>query len=123
MTFKETLQSKGAREFHIVALSLDENRALAAIAEAERRGVDAVIPYAMTLYEDPAWTPKGAKARLVTNAAVEVRCAHCAGDRFVAVTDDWRVPYGETYAPCAYCNASVDTTRWVHDERLVTAPR
>lgn len=124
MDFKETLRSKGAREFHIVALGTDEERALAAIAEAERRGVDQPIPYALTLFEDPTWTPRGRAQRVqLTNQAVEVTCVNCGNDRFVPVTADVTVLYGESYAPCQYCNAGADTSRWVGQERRVTAPR
>jgi len=123
MTFKEQLQSKGAREFQIVALSADENRALAAIAEAERRGIEHAVSYAMTLYEDPSWRPTGAKSRApsLTNQAVDVECAHCGGDRFVAVTDGLGL-YEETYAPCAYCNARANTKRYVNNVPRETMP-
>ena len=121
MTFKEQLQQRGAREFHVAAFSGDETRALAAIDAAEQKGVEHVLGYALTLYEDPAWAPKGARSRLVTNAAVEVVCAHCHGDRFVIVTDGPGL-YEETYAPCAYCNANANTEFWTADgRRHVTA--
>jgi hypothetical protein len=122
MNFKQELQSKGAREFHIVALSADEPRALAAIAEAERRGVDSVIPYAMTLYEDPSWSPTGAKSRVLTNQVVEKECEVCGRDRFIEVTNDPSKLYGETYKPCPICNASVDAGFWKpNGERFVVA--
>lgn len=124
MNFKEELEKRGAREFHIVALSANEDRALAAIAEAERRGVDAVIPYALTLYEDPSWTPKGKFKPQLTNLVVEKKCHACGGDRFVAVTDDVTVLYGETYAPCKVCNANANTEFWtVRGEKFVSPPR
>lgn len=111
MDFKQELQKRGAREFQIVALSPDEDRALAAIAEAERRGVDSVIPYALTLYDDPSWQPRGPRLKppQLTNQAVETRCAACGGDRFVLVTDGLGM-YEETYAPCARCNAECNTS-------------
>lgn len=122
--FKEELQKRGAREFQIVALSSDQDRALAAITEAERRGVQSVIAYAITLYDDPAWVPKGQKFRpQSTNLSVDVVCPACGGDRFVVVTAEVDSLYGETYAPCAKCNSKADTSRWVGNERRVTVPR
>ena len=121
-SFTQILQSKGAREFQIAALSADEPRALAAIEEAERRGVNSVIPYALTLFDDPSWSPTGAKSRQVTNASVEVKCSACDGNRFVPVTDDVTALYGETYAPCARCNADTDTTFWTVDGRRHATP-
>lgn len=117
MDFKQELEKRGAREFQIVALSMDEERGLAAIAEAERRGVEHVVSYAITLFDDPSWSVTGAKPRLarITNTFADVKCAACGGDRFVPVTDDWRVLYGETYAPCAQCNADTNTTFWRTD--------
>ena len=122
MEFKEHLKSKGAREFHIVALSGDENRALAAVAEAESRGAEHVMGYALRLYEDPAWGPTGAKSRVATNLSVDRNCATCGGHLFVPVTEDWSVPYGETWKPCPACNASVDAGFWkANGERFVVA--
>lgn len=117
MDFKQELQRRGAREFQIVALSADEPRALAAISEAERRGIEHVVSYALTLYDDPSWSPTGAKSRpvQVTNAVVEVSCAACGGDRFVPVTDNPLLLYGESYAPCAACNSNANTTFWRAD--------
>jgi hypothetical protein len=123
MTFTEQLQSKGAREFQIAALSADEPRALAAIEEAERRGVNSVIPYALTLYDDPSWAPTGAKSRVVTNAHADVRCPVCEGVRMVPVGAGSGL-YEETYAPCAICNADANTEFWTPDgRRLVSIPR
>lgn len=122
MSFQQELQKRGAREFQVAALAGDENRALAAIAEAERRGIEHVISYAMTLYEDPSWSPTGAKSRVLTNQSVDRACTHCGGDRFVPVTVGAGL-YEETYAPCFHCNSEANTVRWVRDERRETAPR
>ena len=124
-SFTQILQSKGAREFQIVALSGDEPRALAAVAEAERRGIEHVIAYALTLYDDPSWVPTGAKSRApaLTNQSVDRKCAHCGGDRFVPVTEGPGL-YEETYAPCVHCNAEANTTRYdVYGNVLRTAAR
>jgi hypothetical protein len=124
MEFVEQMRSLGAREFQVVALQADEVRAMAAIAEAQRRGVNAVIAYALTLFDDPSWTPKDSRPPRATNQAVNRKCEHCGGHGFVAVTDDVTALYGETYAPCRECNASTNTTRWLTDgTRLETAPR
>jgi hypothetical protein len=122
--FAEQMRSLGAREFQVVALSADEDRAMAAVAEAQRRGVTSVIPYALTLFDDPSWTPKDSRPPQKTNLSVDRKCAHCGGDRFVAVTDDVTQLYGETYAPCKVCNPQTNTARWlVTGERLETQPR
>ncbi len=121
MNFKEILQSKGAREFHIAALSGDETRALAAIETAEQKGVEHVLGYALTLYENPSWAPTGAKSRQITNTFADVNCPVCHKDRFVWVTDDPE-PYGETVKPCPRCNAGVDAGFWkANGERFVVA--
>jgi len=112
MNFREELLKRGAREFQIVALSGDEDRALAAIAEAERRGVDNPIPYALTLYDDPTWTGKGRPRGQATNLSVERECAHCGGNRMALVTDEVLELYGETWAPCIVCNKSANTEFW-----------
>ena len=98
---------------------------MAAIAEAERRGVDNVIPYALTLFDDPSWTPKGKlRFQAATNRHVDRACDKCGGNLFVPVTDDWRVLYGETYAPCAGCNAGTNTTFWrVDGSKFVSVAR
>lgn len=119
---RKELTALGAREFQIVALSGDPERGLAAIAEARRRGVEHVVGYAITIFDNAAWTPTG-ELRRGTNLHVEKVCTHCGGDRFVPVTDDWRNLYGETWAPCIECNAEADTKRWAGNERRVTAPQ
>lgn len=99
---------------------------MAAIAEAERRGVDSVIPYALTLFDDPSWSPRGSRMKpaQMTNLSVDRKCDHCGGDRFVVVTYAPSVPYGENYAPCAACNADTNTEFWTADgRRFVSPPR
>ena len=119
---RKELRALGAREIEIAALAGDPDRALAALAYAIAKGVEYPLPYTLKVY-DSDWQPSGEIKRRVTNAHVEVSCTHCGGDRFVVVTDDWRELYAETYAPCAMCNADVNTTRWVHNERRVTVAR
>lgn len=120
---REALQEHGAREFEMVALMLDPHRGLAALNYAVMRGVDRVIPYAIKVFDNPDWQPSGEKRRMATNQAVERRCSHCGGDRFVPVVDDWSTLYAETYAPCKVCNAGTNTSRFVGDERRETVPR
>lgn len=117
------LRTLGAREYEVVALQMDQKRGLAAIALAVERNADRPVPYALKMFDDPSWEPEKAKPVLKTNQSVEVVCPDCGGDRFVLVTDGPEF-YGETYAPCARCNADTNTTRWlVTGERLTTAPR
>lgn len=124
MDTAEQLRSHGAREFQVVALMADPERAMAAVAEAQRRGVNAVIPYALTLFDDPSWTPKDSRPPRATNMSVDRKCDHCGGDRFVLVSaHDPSVPYSEQYAPCKVCNVGANTTRWLPDgTRRETAP-
>jgi hypothetical protein len=121
MEYKKELQALGASDFQQAALGADEKRGRAALAEAQRRGADNPVPYAVKLYESSEWNPAGEARRVVTNAHVERRCDKCGGDRFVVVTDDWRVPYGETYAPCAGCNAEANTAFYRVDGTRVVA--
>ncbi len=120
-TLRKELGALGAREFEIVALMMDPERGLAALHYASTKGVDRPIPYAIKVF-DSDWEPSRASRKLVTNASVEVTCAHCGGDRFVLVTDGPRL-WEETYAPCKVCNAQANTLRWVYRERRETAPR
>ena len=123
MTFSEQMRGLGAREFQVVALQADEVRALAAVAEAQRRGIEHVISYALTLFDDPSWSPKDSRKPRLTNLSVDRKCAHCGGDRFVPVTSGPGL-YEETYAPCKVCNAGANTTRYsVDGTRLETAPQ
>lgn len=65
-----------------------------------------------------------------TNAAVEVKCSTCDGDRFVLVSkrapkaSPWMMERGiepakdqlfEEYAACPTCNSQTDTSFWRHD--------
>ena len=120
---RTALQGLGAREFEIVALSMDPHRGLAALATAQTRGVDRPVPYAIKLFDSPDWQPSSEKQRIATNRSVERKCAHCGGDRFVPVTSGPGL-YEETYAPCKVCNAGANTTRYsVDGTRLETAPQ
>ena len=121
-TLRKELAALGAREFEIVALTMEPERGLAALRYALSRGVDYPIPYATKMFDNPDWHPSGEKKRQATNVSVETSCPHCGGDRFILV-DDSPDLYGETYSPCAHCNAASDTTRYVANERRVTAPR
>lgn len=112
---RTVLGQLGAREFEVVALSMDPNRALAALDYAQAKGIERPVPYAIKLFDSPDWQPSGAKRRLDTNVAVKVTCAMCNGDRFVAVLNDPTIPYGETYKLCSSCNASADAGFWKAD--------
>jgi hypothetical protein len=122
-TLRKELGSLGAREFEMVALTMEPDRGLAALRYATTKGVDHPIPYAIKIFDNPDWQPSGEKRRLATNQSVDITCPHCGGDRFVVATDDPAALYGESYAPCSKCNAQADTTRYVGQERRVTAPR
>lgn len=121
--FEEYLRLKGAREFEIASLSSDEERALAALAEAERRGAERPVPYALKIFEDPSWTATPKRKPLRTNLAVDRQCSHCDGLRFVLVTDDPGL-YGETWAPCRECNTDAFTAFYrVDGSRFESTPR
>lgn len=121
---RSALEKLGAREFEIVALSMDPARGLAALALAQRKGVERPIPYAIKLFDSADWNPSGEARRLATNQYVEKRCPACGGDRFVAVLDNWKVLYAETYAPCKVCNADANTEFWtVSGEKFESRPR
>lgn len=121
---KREMERLGAREFEVVALSMDADRGLAALAVAQAKGVDHPIAYATKLFDSPDWQPSGASRRVATNVHVEKACGVCDGDRFVSVTDDWKVLYGETWAPCAQCNADANTAFWrIDGHKFVSAPR
>ena len=117
---RTALERHGAREYEVVALSMDAHRGLAALALAERKGVDHPVSYAIKVFDSPDWQPSGEKRRQQTNVHVERTCAHCQGDRFVIVTEGPRM-YDESYAPCEKCNAGANTERWVGNQRLETA--
>lgn len=118
---RKELTALGAREFEVVALIMDPDRGLAALRLALQRGAENPIPYAIKLFDSIDWQPSGEVRRQGTNLHVEKTCSHCAGDRFVLVTEGSDL-YGETYAPCKFCNAKTDTKRWVGSERRETAP-
>lgn len=120
---RNALEKLGAREFEHVALSLDPARGLAALVYAQSKGADNPIAYAIKLFDNPDWKPAGEVRRVATNLSVDRKCIHCGGDRFVFVTDDVDVLYGQTVAPCIYCNKDANTVRWVGDERRETAAR
>jgi hypothetical protein len=122
IALKSALEKLGAREFEMVALSLDPHRGLAALTVAQQRGVEHPISYAIKLFDSPDWQPEYAKKPLATNVAVEVTCSNCGGDRFALVTAGLGL-YEETYAPCRECNAAANTKRWVRNERRETLPR
>lgn len=119
---KGALERLGAREYEIVALSMDVHRGLAALAYAEQRGVDHPISYAIKVFDNPDWQPAAEKRRVATNQSVDRTCSHCGGARFVTVTAGLEL-YEDTYAPCKACNASANTKRWVGDEPRETVPR
>lgn len=120
---RSALESHGAREFEMVALMMDPHRGLAALNYAVAKGAERPIPYAIAVFDNEEWKPQGETRRVATNQAVEKTCSHCGRDRFVVVTHDPSALYGETYAPCSACNPKADTTRWVSNERRVTAAR
>ena len=105
----------GAREFEVVALSMNADRGLAALQVAQNKGAQNPIAYAIKIFDDPEWNPSGENRRSATNLAVDVKCLTCFGDRFVFVTDDPTTLYGETVKPCPSCNASLDASFWKAD--------
>ena len=137
LDFKEELRRLGAREFEIVALQADEERAMAAVALAQAKGAERPVAYALTLFEDPQWMPVG-KPRLRTNLSAPVsECATCGGDRFVpfrerpAEQTTWMREHGielrgdpklEEWAPCPDCNRDADTGFWRSDGTRFQSP-
>lgn len=135
-TLRTALESHGAREFEVVALTMDAGRGLAALNYALTKGAERPVSYAIKLFDSPDWHPSGETRRVATNLAVDVICPHCGGDRFVVVATrqpeqtEWMRQNGirpssepiEEYAPCKVCNAGVNTTRWVENERRETQP-
>jgi len=119
---RTALEKAGAREFEMVALGMEPNRGLAALALAQAKGVDHPVSYAIKVFDNPEWQPRGEKKTPIVNAAVEVKCGMCGGDRFVFVTNDPKRLYGETVKPCPSCNASVDAGFWkANGERFEVA--
>lgn len=121
-TLRKELLASGARDYEVVALTLDPGRGLAALRYAVGKNVNHPVAYAIACFDNPEWAPKVERKPVATNVSVDVKCAHCGGDRFVVVTDGAAL-YEETYAPCAYCNAKANTARYVDNERHVTVPR
>lgn len=133
---KQELERRGAREFEIVILSEDEERAWLALDAALERGADNLIRYAMSLFEDPAWKPNPGKPRNGTNAVAPVpNCGTCGGDRFVLFStrvpeqSAWMEEKGivpnsdeiEEMAPCPDCNPA-DTSFWRPDGTKFQSP-
>lgn len=133
---RTALERLGAREFEMVALSMDPHRGLAALAFAQEKGVDRPIPYAISIFDNPEWQPRGEKKTPLVNAAVAVSCAMCGGDRFVVHTTrlpqqtGWMAAKGitpnafpiEEMKPCPSCNSSVDAGFWkANGERFEVA--
>lgn len=118
---RTALESHGAREFEVVALSMDAHRGLAAFNVAVQRGADNPIQYAIALFDKPDWQPKGETRRVATNQSVERTCAHCGGDRFVPLAESVTELYVEQHAPCKVCNPTANTRRWVGTEARETA--
>ena len=112
---RTALERLGAREFEMVALEMDPHRGLAALAYAQQKGVEHPIAYAIKIFDSPEWQPRGEKKTPIVNASVKVECQTCNGDRFVFVTDNPNLPYGQTVKPCPKCNASVDAGFWRAD--------
>jgi hypothetical protein len=123
-TLRKELGALGAREFEVVALTMESERGLAALRHAVEKGANYPISYAIKLFDSDEWMPQGEKRRLVTNAHVDRRCSVCDGDGFVPVTDSVTALYGETYAPCANCNAQTNTAFFrVNGDLVRTVPR
>ena len=116
----------GAREFEMVALEMNPERGLAALAFAQGKGVEHPISYAIKIFDDPEWQPRGEKRTPLVNAVVEVRCSTCNGDRMIVHRErkpeqtGWMIAHGikptehviEEMKPCPKCNASVNTGFW-----------
>lgn len=120
---RNELLKLGAREYEVVALTMDPDRGLAALKVAQTRGAEHPISYAIKIFDNEDWHPSGEVRRHATNLSVERICPHCGGDRFVVVTDDPSALYGESHAPCQICNPKANTERWIGHERRVTAAR
>jgi hypothetical protein len=123
-TLRKELGALGAREYELVALTMEPERGLAALRHAIERGANVPIAYAIKLFDSDEWMPKAETRRLVTNAHVDRKCEQCGGHLFVPVTDDVTALYGETYAPCVNCNAQTNTAFFrVNGDLVRTVPR
>jgi len=119
---KRELESHGAREFEMVALSMDPHRGLAALHYAVSKNANNPVTYAIAVFDNPDWQPSGGNRRQAQNQSVDITCPQCGGDRFVPVEQGEGL-YEETYAPCKACNGNANTVRWVGNERRVTVAR
>lgn len=122
-TLRKELAALGAQDHETIALTMDPVRGLAALAVATAKGANHPISYAIKVFDNPDWAPKGEARRIVTNATAEVRCATCDGDRFIDVLNDPKVLYGHTVKPCPDCNASLDAGFWKPNGERFTVAR
>lgn len=104
---KNELTRLGAREYEIVALTMNVERGQAALSYALGRGAEHPIAYAIKMFDNADWNPPGAKKATVTNAyAAPSGCSTCGGDRVVLIgtrpSKNPASPY-EDYAPCPDC--------------------
>ena len=121
---RRELNSVGARDIEVVALTMDANRGLAALKAAKDKGVEHPVAYAIKLFDSATWSTPSAARALVTNTFADVKCKVCDGHRMVLVSDDPFTPYAETWAPCAACNGECDTAFYRTDgTRLKALPR
>lgn len=118
------LEKLGAREFEVVALTMDPGRGLAALKVALERGAEHPLSYAIKLFDNDDWQPSGETKRHATNVSVSVECKTCGGDRFVLVgsrpptISPWMTERGihpqglmtDEMAACFSCNPAADTT-------------
>jgi len=121
---RRELQALGAREFEVVALTMDSARGLSALHYALAQGAEHPISYAIKVFDNPDWQPSGERPRHAVNIhAPASECATCGGDRFVVVgmrpviASVWMKEHGieppetegiEEMAACPDCNP-VDT--------------
>ena len=114
---RKRLRKLGAREFEVVALTMEPNRGLAALTYAVEKGAEHPVSYAIKLFDSPDWQPSGELPRRAVNVSVDVECKTCGGNRFVlvgrrqAVQSMWMRERGlkpsgsiEEYAACPDCN-------------------
>ena len=130
ITLKSELAKLGAREFEVVALTMDPERGWAALQYAIEREAERPIQYAIAMFDNPNWRPSGETTRRGTNQpAPDVACQTCGGDRFVLVSlrkpmqSAWMKERGiepsetemiEEMAACPDCNQA-DTSFWRAD--------
>jgi hypothetical protein len=134
---RKELNALGAREFEIVALSMDPLRGHAALEFAINKGAENPVAYAIKIFDNPDWQPSGETKRRATNVAVDVECKTCGGDRFVVVStrapmqSPWMKERGitppaderiEEMAPCPECNAAASTEFRRYDGTMAKTP-